>query len=82
MAKVSMVSLGCPKNQVDAEIMLFGHTHIAMSTVSKNNTFLLNPGSCYLPRGGQPKCFATLKLEKGKSSFEEKFVEIKMEELR
>ena len=35
MAKVSMVSLGCPKNQVDAEMMLACGHGIAMGAASQ-----------------------------------------------
>ena len=42
---------------------LFGHTHIAEEVIEENIKFI-NPGSCSSPRGGQPKSFAILTVEK------------------
>ena len=42
---------------------LFGHTHIAEEAYEGDYKFI-NPGSCFSPRGGQPKSFAILTVEK------------------
>ena len=44
-------------------IALFGHTHIA-ELQNKTGMFLLNPGSCSRPRGGQPQTFAKMQFKK------------------
>ncbi len=52
-------------------LALFGHTHIAMEKMGK--VFLLNPGSCRFPRGGQKPSFATVTLKKNSDSVESIF---------
>ena len=44
-----------------ADIILYGHTHIAHAQWQQN-TLLLNPGSCSLPRNGQSPAFCILSL--------------------
>ena len=46
-----------------ASIVLYGHTHVALSCWYAN-TLLLNPGSIARPRGGQKKTYALLTLRK------------------
>lgn len=53
----------------NAEMAIFGHTHVALRGHT-NGVFLLNPGSCARPRGGQPPSFATLKLSKTSWAFD------------
>ena len=48
-------------------IALFGHTHIA-ELQNKTGMFLLNPGSCSRPRGGQPQTFAKMQFKKTERS--------------
>ncbi|MCR5725292.1 MAG: metallophosphoesterase [Treponema sp.] len=45
----------------NADIVFFGHTHIA-NVQEKDAVTLLNPGSCSRPRGGQPHTFAIVTL--------------------
>lgn len=49
-----------------ADIVLFGHSHVATVAVKHRQHLILNPGSCSLPRGGQPRTFAILSLQKNK----------------
>ncbi len=58
--------------EAKAEIVLFGHTHIALSEYS-GNSLILNPGSCARPRGGQNAGFATIELTKGDLFFDPTF---------
>lgn len=58
-----------------AEVALFGHTHVATVSV-RDGVLVLNPGSISLPRGGQPKCFAKLFLEKGRAPRDYVFFEL------
>lgn len=48
----------------DAKAVFFGHTHIPFEEKTKN-VYLINPGSCSLPRGGNPPSFAISTIEKG-----------------
>lgn len=48
-----------------ADVVIFGHSHLAAST-SGMVPLVLNPGSVRLPRGGQPRTFAKLFLEKNR----------------
>ncbi len=59
----------------EAELVLYGHTHVAMAE-SAYGMLTLNPGSCALPRRGQPPCFMTLKLKKGSAFFDYSFYRI------
>lgn len=47
----------------NADIVLFGHTHIAL-IADKDNMLLMNPGSAARPRKGLPS-YGELFLEKG-----------------
>mgnify|MGYP002620168108 CR=1 FL=1 len=47
----------------EADIVLYGHTHIAQS-MQQGQLLIANPGSCAKPRGGQPNCYALLKVRK------------------
>ncbi len=47
-----------------ADTVFYGHTHVAAVEYS-NSVFLLNPGSCRLPRGGQPPCYARFRVRTG-----------------
>lgn len=72
-AGIQTLAYAAMENQCD--VALFGHTHIA--TVAKNNdVVILNPGSIRLPRGGQPKTFAKIYLEKKRSPSDYAFFEI------
>lgn len=59
----------------EAEIAVFGHTHIAMECFYSGNVQVVNPGSCALPRGSQPPVFALMKLKKNQKMFEITFYE-------
>ncbi len=47
----------------EAFATFYGHTHISNAQVEKR-PFLLNPGSCALPRGGMPHTFAIVTISK------------------
>ena len=55
-----------------ADLLFYGHTHIASAQYG-GNTLLLNPGSCSRPRGGQPATFATVEITKGSLFFDPTF---------
>ena len=57
---------------------LFGHTHIAEDVYTNNDIRFINPGSCSSPRGGQPKSFAILTVEK--TFIDAAFIEITYED--
>lgn len=57
-----------------ARIALFGHTHVPYENIGK--VFVLNPGSCYIPRYGRTPTFATLFLKKNSDSIESVFYEL------
>lgn len=59
----------------EAEIAVFGHTHIAMECFCSGNVHVVNPGSCSLPRGSQPPTFALMKLKKNQKTFDFTFYE-------
>lgn len=59
----------------EAELVLYGHTHVALGERS-NGMLTLNPGSCSHPRDRQLPCFATLRLKKGSFSFGYMFYEV------
>lgn len=51
-----------PKNLPDlakGDIFLSGHTHVPTAEV-KDGIYMLNPGSCALPKNGHPKSYAVL----------------------
>ncbi|MCR5217929.1 YfcE family phosphodiesterase [Treponema sp.] len=51
----------------NADIVLFGHTHVACNEFKAPGVNVINPGSISLPRSGQPPCFALLKLKRNSS---------------
>lgn len=51
-------------NANGADVAFYGHTHYAMS-LYEDGIFLANPGSCTLPRGGQPPSYAILNFIRG-----------------
>ena len=56
---------------VDADIVVFGHTHIPLN-IEKNGVLYLNPGSISLPRQkSQEKTFLILQIEEGKCCVKE-----------
>jgi len=60
----------------NADVVLFGHTHIACSELKAPKINVINPGSISLPRSGQPPCFATLRLKKNSSFADVTFYQI------
>lgn len=60
MQELSMMAL-----KSGADTVLYGHTHVAAAEYT-NSVLLLNPGSCVLPRGGQPPCYTRLRLKNGR----------------
>lgn len=52
----------------NANIALYGHTHVAGRDYY-GETLFLNPGSPSQPRGGQPPCYARLKINKNEIGF-------------
>ena len=51
--------------KIDADVYMFGHTHIPKAEVVDGKLFL-NPGSISLPKGGSPASFAFLDTERRK----------------
>ncbi|MEG0472277.1 MAG: metallophosphoesterase family protein, partial [Solibacillus sp.] len=45
--------------ETGADIILFGHSHL-LGAEQIGDTLFLNPGSLLLPRGGNPKSYATI----------------------
>lgn len=45
-AKTGLYNLMCAAREADADILLFGHTHQAM-TCYEDGLYILNPGSCH-----------------------------------
>lgn len=62
-------SLAQSAYEQNGELCIFGHTHVALRSHC-NGVFLLNPGSCARPRGGQPPSFATLQVSKESWNFD------------
>ena len=60
----------------NADIVLFGHTHVACSELKAPKINVINPGSISLPRSGQPPCFAVTKLKKNSSFTDTTFYQI------
>jgi uncharacterized protein len=61
--------------QANAQIALYGHSHISKEEKRQSN-YLLNPGSCFRPRGGQPPSIATLTIHMDSNIFETVFYKI------
>lgn len=56
----------CKKaEEVGADLLLFGHTHIA-DMVKKNEFILLNPGSISDPRDDSSESYAIVQIDEGK----------------
>lgn len=51
---------------VDADLVLFGHTHIA-ETFAHGKAIFLNPGSLSEPRSGRKPSYAVIELKEGKT---------------
>jgi putative phosphoesterase len=49
---------------INADIAFFGHTHVAYFE-RFNNIFLVNPGSCTLPRNTLPPTFVVMDVQNG-----------------
>jgi len=62
-------SLASEAEASGADIIFYGHTHIPacgiISTESGSPLLLVNPGSCSIPRAGQPPSFAVAEVKKG-----------------
>ena len=58
-----------------ADLVFYGHTHIALAE-QKPDMLVLNPGSCARPRGGQPPCFAFIKIKKDLNYYDYTFYEV------
>lgn len=54
-------------HDVQADVVLFGHTHAPLCT-KQDGILFLNPGSLTSPRGAASPSFALLELEKGKAA--------------
>lgn len=61
--KMSLMNLSYRAEEVMADIICFGHSHIAGTEVIGNRLFL-NPGSIRLPRLREEKTYAVLEWEK------------------
>jgi len=62
--KSSMYGVEALAREEDAELLLFGHTHLPYCDYH-GSTLLLNPGSIGAPRYGKPCAYAVAKLEEG-----------------
>lgn len=58
----------------DADIVLYGHTHVANLTEKDGITFF-NPGSLTLPRDGTNGTYGIIRINNGKAEFEIKELE-------
>lgn len=58
-----------------ADIICYGHTHIALAQETPS-ALILNPGSCTRPRGGQLPSFAIINLIKNISYYSYAFFEV------
>lgn len=56
----------------NADLVFYGHTHLALAE-QKPSMLVLNPGSCARPRGGQPPCFAEVRVKSDSLFFEYSF---------
>lgn len=45
-----------------SRIVLYGHTHIAEIS-ERDGIYIINPGSCSLPRGSEPPSYAIIRIE-------------------
>jgi len=64
----------------EADILFYGHSHIpacGCSAAKNGSVMLVNPGSCSIPRAGQPPSFTLVDVKKGKQITDCIFYEIK-----
>ena len=73
---IGTAPLASQAKRLNCDIACFGHIHFAYEEI-KEGIKIINPGSCSRPRGGQPPVFAILNLQKGSSTVETEFFEIK-----
>ncbi|MBQ0141102.1 MAG: metallophosphoesterase [Kurthia sp.] len=57
--KMTLATLDYKAQETGADIVLFGHSHL-LGAEQVGNALFLNPGSLLLPRGGNPKSYATI----------------------
>lgn len=57
--KMTLTPLDYKAQETGADIVLFGHSHL-LGAEQIGDTLFLNPGSLLLPRGGNPKSYATI----------------------
>lgn len=57
--KMTLTPLDYKAQETQADIVLFGHSHL-LGTEKIGEALFLNPGSLLLPRGGNPKSYATI----------------------
>lgn len=62
--KMTLSSLDYKAQEMEADIVLFGHSHL-FGAEKIGNALFLNPGSLLLPRGGNPKSYATIEWTDG-----------------
>lgn len=60
--RTSLLPLSYRAAEVDAEIVCFGHTHVA-GAEKINNQLFINPGSIRLPRNRREKSYAVLSIK-------------------
>lgn len=57
--KMTLTPLDYKAQETGADIVLFGHSHL-LGAEQIGDTLFLNPGSLLIPRGGNPKSYATI----------------------
>lgn len=57
--KMTLSTLDYKAQETQADIVLFGHSHL-LGAEKIGDALFLNPGSLLLPRGGNPKSYATI----------------------
>jgi putative phosphoesterase len=73
-AHLSLLGLYYAAKQDNAQIILFGHTHIPKCE-NKDGILLFNPGSISRPRGNFPCSYGVLEIENGKTEAQIKYLE-------
>lgn len=63
-------------SSIECSTILFGHTHVGFSAVTSGNFFVINPGSCSLPRQNQPSAFAIIEFNKNQEQKDAVFYQI------
>lgn len=61
-------------DKLNVDVIIHGHTHISKITELKNNKYIINPGSTWLPRGNSKASYLILSINNGKIVFEPKLV--------